>query len=382
MNILFLMGMYPNYGGVEMVSTVLANRFINDGHNITIASFSQPIPDFAEQHLSNRCKLLKLSRPVLSLKNILLLRQYVKAQHINVLINQWVVPFFTTLVWKVALYKTDCKVYSVHHNKPDTNKRIQKLDILIGKGKIYLKPLRFVVYEISRISLAFCIRCSDKYILLSSSFIPMVKKFSRISDANKYIALANPVTVPEIIPKEIAKKKEIIYVGRIEYNQKRTYRVIDIWKELESKYQDWSLIIIGDGSDKDDLDRRIKKYDLKRVLITGFINPLEYYKHASIMLMTSEYEGFPLVLTESMTYGVVPVVYNSFESVNDIIVNGQNGFLVNKPFSTEAFVQTLHILLDNESKLRLLSANAIEMSKRFGIDNIVKEWYNLIEHHG
>ena len=210
----------------------------------------------------------------------------------------------------------------------------------------------------------------------------MVKKFSRISDANKYIALANPVTVPEIIPKEIAKKKEIIYVGRIEYNQKRTYRVIDIWKELESKYQDWSLIIIGDGSDKDDLDRRIKKYDLKRVLITGFINPLEYYKHASIMLMTSEYEGFPLVLTESMTYGVVPVVYNSFESVNDIIVNGQNGFLVNKPFSTEAFVQTLHILLDNESKLRLLSANAIEMSKRFGIDNIVKEWYNLIEHHG
>lgn len=46
-NILFLMGTYPSYGGVEIVSTTLANKFIEDGHHVTIASYKQPLHDAA-----------------------------------------------------------------------------------------------------------------------------------------------------------------------------------------------------------------------------------------------------------------------------------------------------------------------------------------------
>lgn len=377
-NILFLMGVYPNFGGVEMVSTVLANKFIEDGYGVSIASFSQPVPEFAKNNLSDKCKLLELSYPVLSIGNIKALRVYIRTNQIDVIINQWVVPFFTTMVWKLAVKGTNCRIYSVHHNKPDTNRKLQKLDVLIDKGRFYLKPLRFVVREISRLSLSFCVNSSDKYILLSPSFIPLAQKYSRSSTLDKFISLANPVTIPLSENEQLFKEKEIICVGRIEYNQKRTFRVVEIWKELEDKYQDWKLTIVGDGDDRKKMEQLINDYNLKRVKITGFVNPVEYYKRASIMIMTSEYEGFPLVLTEGMSYGVVPVVYDSFEAVHDLIINAKDGYIVERPFNVDVFSNRLKILMNSEVELKRISHNAILTSRQFSIDSITQRWYNLM----
>lgn len=380
MNILFLMGEYPNFGGVEMVSTVLANQFISNGHNVTIASFKQSHPEFAEMYLSNQCKLLSLSCPVLSAKNLNALKKYIRIQHVDILINQWVVPFYTTLIWRYAVKGTNCKVFSVHHNKPDTNKKIQELDITIGQGKIHLKPLRWLVKEISRASLSFCINSSDKYIVLSPSFIPLAQKYTRIFKTDKFLSIANPVTIPVPISNLTIrdKIKEVIYVGRIEYNQKRTFRIIDIWKNIESRFPEWNLTIIGDGNDRNDLEKRIKENNLKNISITGFVNPITYYHRASILLMTSEYEGFPLVLVEGMTYGVVPIVYGSFDAVFDIITNDYNGYITEQPYNEQDFVFLLKKLFSDHITLQKLSQNAQQSAHQFSVDYITAKWYKTI----
>jgi hypothetical protein len=59
------------------------------------------------------------------------LREFVLTQKIDIIINQWVLPFYATLVWKLALRGTNCKVFSVNHGKPDTNGRIKELERLI-----------------------------------------------------------------------------------------------------------------------------------------------------------------------------------------------------------------------------------------------------------
>lgn len=374
-NILFLMGTYPSYGGVEIVSTVLANQFIEDGHQVTIASYKQPLHEATQLNLSDQCDLLFLSHPVLSFKNIKKLREYILTHEIDVLINQWVVPFYATLVWKLVTYGTECKVYSVHHNPPDTNMRIQSLKARIESGKSYLKGVYGLVREVSRLSLAFCIRNSHRFILLSPSFIPVAQKFSRVKSAEKFLSIPNPISIP-LPDEDISREKEIIYVGRIEYNQKRTDRVIDIWKELEPMYPDWKLTIVGDGDDRDDLEKRIHEYGLKRVEITGFVNPINYYKRSSILLLTSEYEGFGLVVAEAMSYGVVPVVYNSFETAKDLITDGYNGILVEKPFSVSGFVRRVQELMEN-TELYVLSQNSKIASKRFSVNIIVQDWYQL-----
>ncbi len=377
-NILFLIGNYPAYGGTEIVTTTLANKFIADGHNVSIVSYGRPQEGDVNLGLSEKCNLLYLSRPVLSLKNIKRLKGIVLTQKTDIIINQWVIPFYATLVWKLALWGTMCKVFSVHHNKPDTNNRIKELERRINEGEKYLKFARWAVREVSRLSLAFCIKSSDKFILLSSSFIPVAKKYARVSEKDKLISIPNPITIDA--PSEITtKKKEIIYVGRIDYTQKCTYRVIDIWRELEQKYHDWKLTIVGDGEERSNIEKRIKEYGLERVTITGFVNPVEYYKRASILLLTSEYEGFGLVIVEAMTYGVVPVVYNSYETAGELIKNGVNGVLVNTPYSVKAFSDTLEELINNEDTLNKIACNAMNSSTRFSVDNIANEWYKLME---
>lgn len=374
-HILFLMGTYPSYGGVEIVSTTLANQFIKDGHQVTIASYKQPLHEAAPLNLSDQCDLLYLSCPVLSIQNIKKLRAYIQTHQIEVLINQWVVPFYATMVWKIATYGTNCKVYSVHHIPPDTNMRIQSLKRKMESGKWYLKGMYGLVREISRLSLAFCIKNSHKFILLSSSFVPIAQKFSRVKHPTKFLAIPNPIPMP-VSDEDVSKEKEIIYVGRIEYNQKRTDRVADIWKELEPLYPDWKLTIVGDGEEREDLQKRIDGYGLKRVEITGFVNPIRYYKRASILLLTSEYEGFGLAVAEAMSQGVVPVVYNSFESAKDLITDGYNGVLVERPFSVSSFTRKAQELMEN-AEWHVLSQNSKIASKRFSVNTIVKDWYQL-----
>ena len=376
-HILFLMGTYPSYGGVEIVSTVLANQFIEDGHQVTIASYKQPLHEAAQLNLSDQCDLLFLSHPVLSIQNIKKLREYILTHQIEVLINQWVVPFYVTMVWKIATHGTNCQVYSVHHGSPDTNMHIQSLKRKVESGTWYLKGVYGLVREVSRLSLAFCIKNSHKFILLSPAFVPIVQKFSRVKHPNKFLSIPNPISMP-LPDEDVSKEKEIIYVGRIEYNQKRTDRVVDIWRELEPMYPDWKLTIVGDGDDRDDLQKRIHEYGLKRVTITGFVNPMNHYRRASILLLTSDYEGFGLVIAEAMSQGVVPVVYNSFESAKDLITDGYNGVLVDKPFAVPTFIKAMQALMDKMDYWNTLSQNGKSVSKNFSVHNVVKKWYQLM----
>jgi glycosyltransferase involved in cell wall biosynthesis len=255
---------------------------------------------------------------------------------------------------------------------------IQALKKKIDEGRRYLKGLYWFVREISRSSLAYCINNSHKFIVLSPSFVPVAKQFSRVSKEDKFLAIPNPNTI-SACDDVITKEKEILYVGRIEYNQKRTDRVIDVWKELEPLYPDWKLTIVGDGVDREDLQKRINEYGLKQVEITGFVNPQEYYKRASILLLTSEYEGFGLVIVEAMSYGVVPVVYNSFKTASDLITHGYNSLLQESPFSVSDFTGRVQYLMDNPDYLNELSKNGRIVSTDYSIDKIVNKWYRLMD---
>ena len=83
-----------------------------------------------------------------------------------------------------------------------------------------------------------------------------------------------------------------------------------------------------------------------------------------------------MVVAEAMSYGVVPVVYNSFETAKDLITDGYNGILVEKPFSVSGFVRRVQELMEN-TELHVLSQNSKIASKRFSVNTIVQDWYQL-----
>lgn len=384
MNIIFLMGTYPNYGGVEKVSTILANEFVQRGYGVSIISFEQPFPELALKELNPNIKLYKLEKPVYTKKNIQKLSTIIQNQKIDILINQWAVPFYVARLCHHALKGSNCKLITVHHNIPNTNARIKDIEIRIENkiGNLWLNKIKLnCIRFISRLSLKYTYNKSDKYVVLSPSFVDKAGKFIFNSDTKKIVVIPNPITIPQnnLNEEPYNKEKQIIYVGRIEYNQKRTFRIIDIWKELEPQFKNWTLLIVGDGPDKKDLENRIKQNKLRQIKVMGFNDPINFYKKASILLLTSEYEGFPLVLLESMSYKNIPVVYGSFSAVYDIIDSGENGFISPPPFSAASMANILKELIINEDKRITMALKAQQKAQQFTLTTIVDQWENLFK---
>lgn len=150
-----------------------------------------------------------------------------------------------------------------------------------------------------------------------------------------------------------------------------------MWALLENVFPNWKFTIVGDGPTLNDLKEEVHRLGLKRVCFTGFCNPLDYYNRASLLLLTSEFEGFPLVLLEAMSNGCIPVVYGSFSSVYDIINSGKDGVIV--PYRKDGFRATdvaneLKMLMTNKMKILEMADAASRKSKQFTVDTIYQLW--------
>lgn len=296
------------------------------------------------------------------------------------------IPIRTLLKARKGL---DIKVISVYHNNPLKNGRIQNVEIEIRSSKnvlrkIYLYAKKFVFRCVTGFSMRYNYHHSDLYVVLSSSYINHFCKFTRMSDAPKLIAIDNPLTIDtdDFEYQSEEKQCELIYIGRLDSTQKCTNRIIEVWKSLEPVHPEWRLTIVGDGNEKDNLEFLISKMDLKNVSMEGFQNPRPYYERASILLLTSDFEGFPLVLVEGMSFGVVPVVYGSFPAVNDIIDNGKNGVIIPQTsfgFNAALMAESLQALMVDKTLLDNMAQYAIEKSKKFSIDKAYQEWMKVMQ---
>ncbi|MTU75594.1 glycosyltransferase, partial [Parabacteroides merdae] len=98
-----------------------------------------------------------------------------------------------------------------------------------------------------------------------------------------------------------------------------------------------------------------------------------------LFLLASDLEGWGLVLVESMSYGVVPVVYGSYEAVHDIIDDGVSGFVVPKPYSCEAMTGRIRRLMDDGGLRARMASAAISAASRFDLGSIAARWYGLFD---
>lgn len=389
MNILFLMGRYPNYGGVEKVSTVLANEFVGQGMNVSIVSFQSVIPELL-QELNDNVKVYHFpERKVLKDKNVKFLSELISTNKIDIVLNQWCLPFYVTMLIKKAIGRNHTKLLSIHHNVPDQNSQIQEIQIAIDKknrysGRLLLNLKLKIVKIVTRHSMRYVYKNSDFYVLLSESFKENFKRITNLNNISKVISITNPLTRYSSNSNDFLKKKknQIIYVGRVENNQKRIFRLVEIWEKISDF--NWELVIVGDGPDLQELKEKSK--NLKNIYFEGFQNPEHYFKNAKILIMVSEYEGLPLVLAESQSFGVVPVVYNSFSSLLDIVDDNITGKIiepVDGNFASDEFIKSLTNLIQNESVLQKMSRNSVKNAERFHINNIVSVWkilfHNLLK---
>lgn len=193
--------------------------------------------------------------------------------------------------------------------------------------------------------------------------------------------IPNPIN-PNFIEEPFTgkRKKQIVSVGRLT-EQKNQKILIDAFYQLPMEYDDYKLIIYGEGDLRETLEEKIKKYKMEdRIFLPGVVkNVKEKIYDSSLFVMTSNYEGMPNALMEAMALGL-PVISTDCPcgGPSFLIENNINGILINLNNIDELKLAMIKILSD-QSYSKIISQNASKISEKLDPEKINNYWKNFIE---
>ena len=241
MNILILTRSF-GIGGVSIVSSILANKFKQEGHSVTIWAFFESDTSSSDR-LIEGISLIYSHGFKLCKENTENLRKVLKERHIDIIINQWGLPYIPIITARKASKGLNVKIISVYHNAPASNGKIQSVEMILSRcdnpmAKMALNCKKWFWTLITSMSMRYVYNKSDLYLVLSESFIEEFKRFTHLRQTKHLKVQTNPITinVSGFVYSQAAKEKEIIFVGRLDEIQKRISRIISTWNHLEKRF--------------------------------------------------------------------------------------------------------------------------------------------------
>lgn len=216
------------------------------------------------------------------------------------------------------------------------------------------------------------VRRFDKFIVLTEE------------DRRYWGELDNIAVIPNartFIPSHVAdmENKKVIAVGRYTY-QKGFERLIEVWRLVASDFPDWRLEIVGDGEEKEKLKGLIDRYGLENSLALVPANDEieQHYLSSSVYVMTSRYEGLPMVLLEAQAFGLPIISFCCKCGPSDVVKDGRNGFLIEED-DVETFALQLKKVLADVNLRKKMSENALVSSEQFSVELVMSRWIELFK---
>ena len=200
---------------------------------------------------------------------------------------------------------------------------------------------------------------------------------NRFNECDKHFTptvIYNPLTLKQG-ETATGESKKFLTIGRFTPMHKGIDLLIEAFHLFAQKNKEWQLDIVGEGAEESTFRRLIKEHQLEdRITIHPFTNQIQdYYSHAQIYVLSSRWEGMPLVLVEAMAHGL-PIISSdlpvSKEIMGDFGMYFKNGDIENLAQRME---EATHIDWQAKSK------EAIAIAQRFDIKNIITQWNQLIE---
>ena len=353
-------------GGGERVCVNLANAFNEVGYKVSIISFFRFQSEVVFS-LHENINIYFLSHTTPKSKN-LLKKLFIKSVYRNIL-----------------GYKAD-KI--IANDSPDVVLANDgwyipkiKLDSIKYVRLWHLKAPKKIDKRKQRIFNLF-----DTLVVLSSKEFPIWQKYHQ-----------DVRVIPNFLPVITEKITDfnqcrVIAVGRMSA-EKGFFRLIDIWEKVQEQFKQtlqeedrnkqnlWQLIIVGDGALKEQIESKIKTKNLQdSIILRPFTKDIEsQYLDASIYAMTSHFEGFPMVLLESCSYGLCPIAFDIATGPSDIIEHNNSGYLINDN-DVQEYVAKLIKLMNDKKTRESMGKNAKQrVSKTFSKEAVIKGWQQIFE---
>lgn len=356
MNIIFYIGDFTRTGGTERVTAVLASMLARRGYEVTVLSHQ------GEGRSTFDCDA----------------RVQLDSLHMEKhsgFIGRKVYPY---LLLQDYLRKHSCDVFVM-------------VDVLLGLYALPLRPLfrhsTFIAWEHFNFhanngvknrdrARAMAVHWADAVVVLTHADKEAYEDAFR--NTNRIVVINNPIEPVEkqSVAVMSERKHKAIAIGRLT-EQKNFEDMIIAWSQIEWRHPDWSLSILGEGELYQSLVRLISSLNVKHVFLEGFQKDVDsWYCESSLMLMTSKYEGLPMVLLEAQNNGLPIVSYDCFTGPAEIVINGRNGYLIPEG-DINQFADHLDLLLSDEKLRTQQSIYALQDRARFFAKNIGNQWENL-----
>lgn len=188
-------------------------------------------------------------------------------------------------------------------------------------------------------------------------------------------------------------RQRVLAIGRYDY-QKGFDRLIDIWERGESERGEservksggvkseksgWTLDIIGDGPLRPALQEQIQRLGLQDSvrLLKPTSHVQDAYLGASIFVLTSRYEGLPMVLLEAQACGLPIVAFTCQCGPRDVVTDGNDGFLI-PDGNEDLFAEKLSFLMEHQDERERMGTHAREASDRFSEQQVMRAWEKLL----
>ena len=198
-----------------------------------------------------------------------------------------------------------------------------------------------------------------------------------VPERSVYI-LTNAINIDQFHPGSQEQSYDLIWIGRFA-PEKNPMKFIEILECLSTEYDvDVSSVMVGDGELREKVEAEISNRSIEdSVTLTGWVDePGEYYRSSRLYVMTSEREAMGLTLVEAMASGI-PAVVPKVGNIEDVVLDGQNGILLESP-SIKNYCQSIESVLTDEGLWCKLSQEAETVGKSYSHDAAEKDWELIV----
>lgn len=374
MKIFYVYTALTTMGGADRVISEKANWFANRGHDVYIVTDSQMgrLPAFP---LSPKVKLIDFAIDfskeyghVFIIRAFIFFKLMIKYRRkLSVLIHQEKPDFIMTTLGREISFLPNIKEKSICIGEVHTTKQhIRNFHLLEQKSILFKVLTRYFRWSMNK-----DVGKLNALVLLAEEH--------RSDWQGRVPTYVIPNSIP-FYPKQSSSctNKQAIMVGR--YNDAKGYDyMIPAWEIVHKQHPDWILNVYGSGELHDSVVNLIRKKHLENTIVlhdpTNDI--LNKYLDSSICVMSSRYEGFPMVLLESMACGVPCVSFDCPHGPKNIIKHKEDGLLIDY-LNYKALADGICLLIENEKMRQAMGINARKNILRFSQESVMKQWESLL----
>lgn len=357
MKVCFLIDDFSAVGGIQRVLPIIASK-LSEAIDVDVVSMYDINADNNANLYDHNVNLSTLiNGPKLYIKQCLkvslLLRKYIKTNNVNILIStsEMLSPY---CILASVFTKTKMCIWTHCPAEMNSEAVLQGIFKWIG------------------------VKTADMTIALTPETENDLKRIYRTGNVTN---IPNPIDPKLIKPVNYdSESRKIISVGRLS-KQKNFTNLADVANIVLHNHSDWRWDIYGEGESREEIEQKIVDNRLSDSLhlMGNHSNVYDCYKQYSFLVMTSLYEGFPMVLLEAIANGLPIISYDIKTGPSLLIKNGDNGFLI-QAYDKNEMAEAIEKLIQNAELRKKMSLSSTKRVFEFDVDTICDKWIELFNY--